>query len=73
MRVPGKKIAMDQEQQRNDVFDTIEPARKSRSYPITSVEPTRMYCPAFLGSLGWGLQQLISQVVVASVALGYIF
>jgi hypothetical protein len=33
---------------------------------------TRMYCPAFLESFGWGLQQLISQVVVAGVALCHI-
>ena len=34
---------------KTDFFNTIEPERKSRSYPITSVEPTPMYCPAFLG------------------------
>jgi hypothetical protein len=56
-----------------DFFNTIEPERKSRSYSITSVEPTRMYCPAFFGSFGWELQQLISQFVVAGVALCHIF
>jgi hypothetical protein len=58
---------------KKDFFNTIEPERKSRSYSITSVEPTRMYCPAFLGSFGWGLQQLISQFVVAGVALCHVF
>jgi hypothetical protein len=54
-------------------FNTIEPERKSRSYSITSLEPTRMYCPAFLGSFRRGLQQLNSQFVVAGVALCHIF
>jgi hypothetical protein len=34
---------------KTDVFNTIEPERKSRSCSITSVEPTRMCRPAFLG------------------------
>jgi hypothetical protein len=34
----------------NRRFNTSEPERKSRSCSITSVEPTRMYCPAF----SWG-------------------
>jgi hypothetical protein len=33
------------------------------------VAPTRTKCPAFLGSFGWRLQQLISQLVVAGDAL----
>ena len=50
-----------------------DPERKSRSYSITSVARIPMYCPAFLGSFGWGLQQLFSQFVVAGVALCHIF
>jgi hypothetical protein len=58
---------------KGSLFDTIEPERKSRSNSIASAEPTRMYHPAFLGSFGWELQQLISQFVVADVALCHIF
>jgi hypothetical protein len=61
----------DKSNNKKDFFNTIEPERKSRfDHPV---EPTRMYCPAFLGSFGWGLQQLISQFVVAGVALCHIF
>jgi len=53
--------------------DATAPERESRSYSITSVAHARMYCAAVLGSFGWGLQQLISQFVVAGVALCRIF
>lgn len=71
--VPGKKIAMDQEQQQKKTFSTLSNQSGSRALFDHPVEPTRMYCPAFLGSFGWGLQQLISQFVVAGVALCHIF
>jgi hypothetical protein len=51
----------------------FDPERKSRSDTITLVVRTGMYCPALSGSFAWGLQQLVSQFVVAGVALCHIF
>jgi len=58
---------------KTDFFNTIEPERKSRSYSITSVEPTRMLPRVLRGSSDWRLQQIISKFVVAGVALCHFF
>jgi hypothetical protein len=75
LRVPGKKIAMDQEQQRKQTFSTPAnqrgsraPTRSPRRSPFSDVMPH-----VLRGSSDWGLQQIISKFVVAGVALCHFF
>ena len=57
-----------------EAYSTLSNQSENRA-PIRSLRGSPPGCtaPAFLGSFGWELQQLISQFVVAGVALCHIF